>query len=108
MRERKAVMEARSDAFVVLPGGFGTLEELSEILTLRQIGAHTKPIVILNTANYYAPLVALFEHFYTERFAHPWRHHYYIAGEVPDIFDYLDTYRPDAAPDKWSELEPER
>ncbi|MBN1247475.1 MAG: TIGR00730 family Rossman fold protein, partial [Anaerolineae bacterium] len=104
MRERKAVMEARSDAFVVLPGGFGTLEELSETLTLRQIGAHTKPIVLLNTANYYAPLVALFEHFYEQRFAHPWRHYYYVAGDVPDVFSYLDAYRPDAAPDKWAGL----
>jgi uncharacterized protein (TIGR00730 family) len=106
MRERKAMMEARADAFVVLPGGFGTLEELAEILTLRQIGTHTKPIVILNTASYYAPLIALFEHFYAERFAHPWRHLYHIASDVPDVFAYLDTYTPNAAPDKWADLEP--
>jgi cytokinin riboside 5'-monophosphate phosphoribohydrolase len=105
MRERKAIMETRADAFVVLPGGFGTLEELAEILTLRQIGVHAKPIVILNTADYYAPLVALFEHFYAQRFSQPWRHLYYIASEVPEIFDYLDTYQPDATPDKQTALE---
>lgn len=105
MRERKAIMEARADAFVVLPGGFGTLEELAEVLTLRQIGAHTKPIVMLNTDGYYDPLVALFEHFYEQQFAHPWRHMYHIAGEVTDIFTYLDAYTPDAAPDKWADLD---
>lgn len=105
MRERKAMMEARADAFVVLPGGFGTLEELAEILTLRQIGTHTKPIVILNTAGYYAPLVALFEHFYAERISQPWRHLYHIASKVHEVFDYLDTYQPEATSDKVIDLE---
>jgi cytokinin riboside 5'-monophosphate phosphoribohydrolase len=101
MRERKAVMESRADAFVALPGGFGTLEELSEVLTLRQIGVHTKPIVLLNTESYYAPLVALFEHFYQQKFAHPWRDIYYLAHEVDDIFRYLESYAPAPAPSKW-------
>jgi uncharacterized protein (TIGR00730 family) len=104
MRERKAIMETRADAFVVLPGGFGTLEELSEILTSRQLGTHTKPIVFLNTADYYAPLVALFEHFYEQGFAHPWRHLYYVTGDVSDVFSYLDAYRPVAAPDKLADI----
>ncbi|MCD6285600.1 MAG: TIGR00730 family Rossman fold protein [Anaerolineae bacterium] len=101
MRERKAVMESRADAFVALPGGFGTLEELSEILTLRQIGVHTKPIVLLNTEGYYAPLIALFEHFYQQQFAHPWRDMYYLAHEVDDVFRYLESYAPAPAPRKW-------
>ena len=100
MRERKAVMTERSDAFVVLPGGFGTLEELAEVLTLRQIGEHEKPIVLLNTQGYYAPLVSLFEHFYRERFAHPWRDCYHLTADVPGIFQYLDTYTPTPAPNK--------
>lgn len=101
MRERKAVMEARADAFVVLPGGFGTLEELAEILTLRQLSLHTKPIVLFNVAGFYDPLVALFEHFYRERFAKPWREIYHIAEDVDDVFNYLDHYTPQNAPSKW-------
>ena len=104
MRERKAVMESRADAFVILPGGFGTLEELSEILTLRQIGAHAKPIVLLNTESYYAPLIALFEHFYQQRFAHPWRDIYYLTDDVADVFRYLESYTPIPAPSKWAGL----
>jgi len=100
MRERKAVMTERSDAFVVLPGGFGTLEELAEALTLRQIGEHEKPIVLLNTQGYYDPLVSLFEHFYREHFAHPWRDCYHLVTDVGGVFRYLDSYSPMPAPSK--------
>jgi hypothetical protein len=101
MRERKAEMETRADAFVALPGGFGTLEELLEVLTLRQLRLHTKPIVLLNTRGFYAPLVALFEHFYGERFAKPLREFYHVAPDVAGAFTYLDDYRPFVAQDKW-------
>jgi cytokinin riboside 5'-monophosphate phosphoribohydrolase len=59
LRERKAAMDARADAFVALPGGFGTLEELLEMLTLRQLGLHDRPIVVLNVAGYYDPFLAM-------------------------------------------------
>jgi cytokinin riboside 5'-monophosphate phosphoribohydrolase len=101
MRERKATMEARADAFIALPGGLGTLEELLEMLTLRQLQAHTKPIILLNTADYYAPLFALFAHLYRERFAKPFENLYHIADSVEGIFDYLDAYEPFVAPSKW-------
>jgi cytokinin riboside 5'-monophosphate phosphoribohydrolase len=101
MRERKAVMEARADAFVMLPGGFGTLEEITEILTLRQLGLHTKPIVIYNVAGFYDPLVLLFEHFYRERFAKPWQAMYHVTDSADALFDYLDAYAPESAPSKW-------
>jgi cytokinin riboside 5'-monophosphate phosphoribohydrolase len=100
MRERKAVMEARADAFVMLPGGFGTLEEIAEILTLRQLGLHTKPIIIYNVAGFYDPLVALFEHFYRERFAKPWPAMYHVAENVDALFDHLDQHTPESAPSK--------
>ncbi len=100
MRERKAVMEARADAFVTLPGGFGTLEEITEVLTLRQLGLHTKPIIIYNVAGFYAPLVALFEHFYREQFAKPWQAMYYVADTVDAVFDHLDHHTPESAPSK--------
>jgi cytokinin riboside 5'-monophosphate phosphoribohydrolase len=69
MQERKAIMYQRADAFIVLPGGFGTLEELLEVLTLRQLGYHDKPIALVNTVGFYQPLLDVFEHFYRERFA---------------------------------------
>lgn len=69
MQERKAIMYTRADAFVVLPGGFGTLEEFLEVLTLKQLGYHEKPLFLLNSFGFYAPLLDLFEHFYAERFA---------------------------------------
>lgn len=68
MRERKGVMDARSDAFLVLPGGIGTLEELFEIWTARVLGVHTKPLVILDPWGLYEPLRSLVEHMYDEGF----------------------------------------
>ncbi|MET9336913.1 MULTISPECIES: LOG family protein [unclassified Nonomuraea] len=68
MRERKGVMDARSDAFLVLPGGIGTLEELFEIWTARVLGVHTKPLVILDPWGLYEPLRALVKHMYDEGF----------------------------------------
>lgn len=57
MRERKAVMESKADAFVITPGGPGTLDEFFEILTLKQLGRHSKPIAVLNTCGYYDDLI---------------------------------------------------
>jgi cytokinin riboside 5'-monophosphate phosphoribohydrolase len=54
---RKAEMVARADAFVVLPGGYGTLEELAEVLALRQLGRHTRPIVLVNAGNFWQPFL---------------------------------------------------
>ena len=61
MRERKAIMEERADAFVMTPGGIGTFEEFFEILTLRQLSRHTKPIAVLNTKGYYKPIADMLE-----------------------------------------------
>ena len=59
LRERKAEMDARADAFVALPGGFGTLEELLEVLTLRQLRLHDRPIVLVNVVGYWDPFLAM-------------------------------------------------
>jgi hypothetical protein len=61
MRARKRGLDERADAFVALPGGLGTLEELAEILSFRKLGFHARPLVLLDTAGYWAPLVAQFE-----------------------------------------------
>jgi hypothetical protein len=71
MHERKRMMAERADAFAVLPGGVGTLDETVEILSWRQLGLHDKPIFIIDIAGYWAPLAALFEHIVAARFAAP-------------------------------------
>lgn len=104
LRERKAIMEQRGDAFIVLPGGFGTLEETVEIITLKQLQQHLKPIVILNAHGFYDPLHTLFEHFYEQHFAKPAsRTLYHFADSVEDAFAYLDSYVPITVPTKWFE-----
>ena len=69
MHERKKVMFMNSDAVVVLPGGAGSLDEFYEVLTWRQLGLHTKPILLLNTEGYWDPLLALNAHVVAEGFA---------------------------------------
>ena len=69
MRERKGIMFRRADAFVVLPGGYGTLEEFMEVLTLKQLGYHDRPIAILNADGFFDTLLAFFEELREGRFA---------------------------------------
>lgn len=91
MRERKAIMFERSDVFVALPGGFGTLEEVVETLTLRQLRYHNKPIFFLDTAGYYAPLLSFFAHAVDAGFAHPSQLGLYtVAPDVPALISMLE------------------
>ena len=76
MRERKRIMYENADAFAVLPGGYGTLEEFMEVLTLKQLGYHDRPIVILNVDGFYDTLLAFFEELRAGRFA---------RAAVPDL-----------------------
>jgi uncharacterized protein (TIGR00730 family) len=69
MRERKGIMFRRADAFVVLPGGYGTLEEFMEVLTLKQLGYHDHPIAILNVDGFFDTLLSFFEELREGRFA---------------------------------------
>ena len=90
MRTRKAEMDRRADAFVTLPGGFGTLEELFETLTGRLLKYHDKPIVIVNSGGFYDPLMELMEHMYEHRFAREQsRNHYRVVGEVGQVYDAI-------------------
>lgn len=70
MHDRKEWMEAHADAFIILPGGLGTLDELITVMTTRQLGQHTKPIILLDPADYYAPLLHLFQHMIDHGFIH--------------------------------------
>ena len=69
MHERKKVMFMNADAIVTLPGGPGTLDELFEVLTWRQLGLHAKPVLLLNVGGYWAPLLALLDHILAHDFA---------------------------------------
>ncbi len=92
MQKRKAIMFTRADAFLVLPGGFGTLEEFLEVLTLRQLGYHDKPIALVNAEGFYDPLLELFEHFFRERFARAHsRRLYHVASDPEAALRHLET-----------------
>jgi hypothetical protein len=92
MHERKALMADKADAFLALPGGFGTFEELCEVITWAQLGIHAKPCGILNAAGYYDPLLALFERAVEERFVRPeHRAIVRVASTPAAILDELAT-----------------
>lgn len=102
MAERKAAMIERADAFIALPGGFGTLEELLELLTLRQLGYAQGHVAILNTDGFYDLLLSHFERLYAEHFAKPaYRALYYVAGDVEEALDHVETSGDAALPSKW-------
>lgn len=102
MRERKAAMDKRSDAFIAMPGGFGTLEELLEIITLKQLGYHDKPVVMLNVLGFYDRLAGLFEHIIAGRFATPESGKaFYTASTVTGALDHIDGYKPYKMEGKW-------
>ena len=101
MHERKALMADLSDAFVALPGGFGTLEEFCEVVTWTQLGLHAKPCGILNILGYYSPLLAMFDHAVEERFLKPENRALVLAGESPtDLLQAMDEWRP-VRVEKW-------
>lgn len=92
MHERKAMMAKLSDAFIALPGGVGTLEEWFEVFTWAQIGYHQKPCALLNTNDYYTPLVNLFDHMITEGFADPhYKENVIVEDNVNDLIKCLTT-----------------
>jgi uncharacterized protein (TIGR00730 family) len=103
MHERKAQMAALSDAFIALPGGLGTYEELFEMLTWAQLGLHPKPIGVLNVADYYAPLLALIQHAAAEGFIPPWDRDLLLVDDGPAaLLDRVLAYQPVARPGKLS------
>ena len=102
MHERKAAMADRADAFVALPGGFGTADELFEILTWGQLGLHAKPVGLLNTESFFDPLLGWLDHMVRERFLRPEHRAAVLTAAGPDeVLDKLEEWRPTAAPGKW-------
>jgi uncharacterized protein (TIGR00730 family) len=104
MHSRKRMMVDRSDAFLVLPGGFGTLDETFEVLTWRQLRLHDKPIVLLNAAGYWDPLLALVDRMIGAGFAQPaHRRLFAVADGVEAALDALSRAPEESVPPetKW-------
>ncbi|HOD47573.1 MAG: TIGR00730 family Rossman fold protein [Opitutaceae bacterium] len=102
MRERKMLMEARADAFVALPGGWGTLEEIMEILTLRQLDVIRKPCVFLNQDGFYDELFRFFGKMVEERFNKPTNLSLFeVARTVDETVAFLESNRLPVAESKW-------
>jgi hypothetical protein len=85
MHERKAVMAELSDAFIAMPGGYGTFEEFCEVLTWTQLGLHRKPCGLLNVECYYGPLLALFDHALAEQFLKSAHRQMVISESSPEL-----------------------
>jgi len=101
MHERKALMADLADGFIALPGGFGTYDELCEVVTWAQLGLHQKPCGLLNVAGYYDALVAMFDHATQEGFvrrAH--REMLIISSDVDEMLNQMEAYQTPVV-EKW-------
>ncbi|GMH26365.1 hypothetical protein Nepgr_028208 [Nepenthes gracilis] len=110
MHQRKAEMARQADAFIALPGGFGTLEELLEVVTFAQLGIHRKPVGLLNVDGYFNSLLSFIDKAFDEGFISPPAHRIIISAPTADeLFLKLEEYVPeiDAASSRlvWEEVE---
>jgi len=96
LQSRKRRLLAIADAFVLLPGGFGTLDEFFEVLTEAQLGVHQKPIILVDIAGYYGPLLALLEHVVRRGFARAESLNF--VSRVPDVATAIETLHANTAP----------
>ena len=103
LRDRKAIMDERGDAFVALPGGLGTMEEVLEALTLKQLGYHRKPVAVLDLDGFFDPLWTQFQRGVDEGFIKPeFLDLWYPAPDVDALLRYLDGYEPHRYGLKWT------
>ena len=104
MHERKEAMADLAGGFIMLPGGFGTLDEFFEVLTWTQLGIHAKPCGVLDVAGYFAPLHDLLEAATRQRFLRPGHRDLVIMDTDPSrLLDQLDEWQP-VVVDKWLDL----
>ena len=95
MHERKALMAELADGFIALPGGYGTFEELFEVLAWSQLGWHTKPFGLLNIGGFYDPLLKFLEHTRDEGFIRPQHHALVLVAEGAEkMLQELKGFRP--------------
>jgi uncharacterized protein (TIGR00730 family) len=108
MRERKAIMDERADAFLALPGGIGTLEELLEVWVARTLGIHAKPVVVLDPDGLFAGLRTLVDDLVTRRFVRPWAAGTLRwAGDVGSALDLVEAPTVPVVPGQEEQLEGE-
>jgi uncharacterized protein (TIGR00730 family) len=101
MHERKALMSELSDAFIALPGGLGTFEELFEVVTWAQLGIHAKPCGLLNVKGYYDGLLSFVRHAVVEEFLHPRHAALLLASDsLADLLTQMEEWRPPPI-EKW-------
>jgi len=94
MHERKKMMAEQADAFVVLPGGMGTLDEMFEILTWKYLRLHNKPVVILNVAGYWDHMIKLINNMVEEKFSAPWHAKMFnVVTDIGDVIPALEKMR---------------
>ncbi|XP_028790067.1 cytokinin riboside 5'-monophosphate phosphoribohydrolase LOG8-like [Neltuma alba] len=110
MHERKAEMARRADCFIALPGGYGTMEEMLEIITWSQLGIHNKPVGILNVDGYYDCLLALFDKGVEEGFIKPAARNIVISATTPEellrkMEEYTPVHEQVAPHESWSKNE---
>jgi uncharacterized protein (TIGR00730 family) len=106
MHERKALMAELADAFIALPGGLGTLEELFEVYTWAQLGLHRKPCALLNVEGYYDGIAAFLSHAVEERFLREEHREMLMVESRPGaVIERLRGFEPDSALPKWIDRE---
>jgi hypothetical protein len=101
MHERKRLMAEKADAFAILPGGIGTLDEMFEIVSWKQLGLHGKPVLLADIGGYWAPLLALLDHIIQEGFARPETRE--LVRVVPTIAALLDMLERNLGPSRNTE-----
>ncbi|MDP7980587.1 TIGR00730 family Rossman fold protein [Bacillus sp. WLY-B-L8] len=105
MHERKAKMSELADAFIALPGGYGTFEELFEVVCWSQIGIHEKPVGLLNIAEFYTPLLQMVERAAEEGFMNPSNKELLVAAQTADeLFVQMKNYKRPVMGNKWKQL----
>lgn len=101
MHERKRIMNEYAEGIIALPGGFGTLEELFEMITWAQLGLHKKPVGILNTAGYYSHLIQFIDHMVEQGLLRPEnRSMLLVADTIERLLEKMENYTPPAV-SKW-------
>ena len=106
MKERKQLLRDTSDAFIALPGGWGTLEEITEVLTLKQFGQHQKPIVFLNTSGYYDAFFKFISDAQKKGFISFYYENLYGVVDTPiQAIQYIENYRPPLLAEKYKKRE---
>lgn len=102
MHERKALMADRADGFIALPGGYGTCDELFEILTWAQLGIHRKPIGLLNVNGFFDPLMGWLDNMVNEGFLKSkYRQLLMLAADTGELFNRFETFQPLELKEKW-------